>query len=229
MASGDHIWTCAQHSFVWERTWDSTHTSSTGIPWRMYWATFHGTLTVLRASGQSAKGKRQAIVAHVCGDPLSRYTCHATLSQQISSESWGSFRCSSAFALHPPPPKKPCRTGRPSTARGVTRQAASEKVSRYRGGCSSYTCGCRATLCNYATSWWQQETWTPLLMPAEHLRKVPLNPGHQPMATSRATYVFGGMGEYLFHSACLEAIGFNFPSLVAFQRKLAPLCFAFWV
>ena len=30
-------------------------------------------------------------------------------------------------------PTKPCRTCRPSTARGVTRQAASEKVSRYRG------------------------------------------------------------------------------------------------
>ena len=35
-----------------------------------------------------------SIVAHVCGDPLSRYTCRATrvalhVSQQISSESWG--------------------------------------------------------------------------------------------------------------------------------------------
>ena len=49
------------------------------------------------------------------------------------------FRCSRGVALHPPPPpKKLCRTCRPSTARGVARQAASEKI----GGCSSYTCVC---------------------------------------------------------------------------------------
>ena len=53
------------------------------------------------------------------------------VSQQISSESWGF----SGVAVVPrySPPKKACRTCRPSTERGVAHQAASEKVSRYIG------------------------------------------------------------------------------------------------
>ena len=43
------------------------------------------------------------------------------------------FRCSSRVALNPHPQKKPCRTCRPSTARGVARHAASEKVSQLQG------------------------------------------------------------------------------------------------
>ena len=65
-------------------------------------------------------------------------------------------------------PKKPLKSlvapvgCSPSTARGVARQAASEKVSCYRGplGCSSCTCGCYATLCNYGFGLpicWQSE------------------------------------------------------------------------
>ena len=77
----------------------------------------------------------QSIVAHVCGDPLSRSTCRATRVAADFLRILGVFRCSSGIALHPPPLKRPC-------------QAASGKVSRYRG-CSSDTCGCRATLCNY--------------------------------------------------------------------------------
>ena len=82
------------------------------------------------------------IVAHVCGDPPLRYTCRATLVAADFLRILAFFRCSGGIALHTP--NLPCRTCRPSTAGGVARQAASEKVSRYRG-CSSYTCGCRAT------------------------------------------------------------------------------------
>ena len=53
------------------------------------------------------------------------------MSQQISSESWGSSGVAAVSRYTPP--KKPCRTCRPWTARSVACQAASEKVSRYRG------------------------------------------------------------------------------------------------
>ena len=77
--------------------------------------------------------------------------CCATLvalhaSQQISSESWGFSRVATVSRYTPP--KRPCRTCHPSTAIGVARQAASERC-RATGRCSSYTCGCPATLCNY--------------------------------------------------------------------------------
>ena len=39
----------------------------------------------------------------------------------------------SRYTTPPPPSKKPCRTSRPSTARGVALQAASEKVSLQPG------------------------------------------------------------------------------------------------
>ena len=42
------------------------------------------------------------IVAHVCGDPLSRYTCRAT---RVATEfilCLGFFGCSRGIALHPP-------------------------------------------------------------------------------------------------------------------------------
>ena len=58
----------------------------------------------------------------------------------------GFSRCSSGIALHPP--KRPCRTSPPWTARSVARQAGAPKRCRATGGCSSHTCGCRATLCN---------------------------------------------------------------------------------
>ena len=57
---------------------------------------------------------------HVCGEPLSRYTCRSRLPQV-------------AVSRYTSPLKKPCRTCRPSTVRGVARQAASEKVSLYIG------------------------------------------------------------------------------------------------
>ena len=41
------------------------------------------------------------IVAHVCGDPLSRYTCRATHVATDFLRILGLFRCSSSIALHP--------------------------------------------------------------------------------------------------------------------------------
>ena len=66
---------------------------------------------------------------------VSRYMCRSRFPQNP-----GFLRCSSSIALHPPP-KRPCCTCRPLIAIGAARQAASES--------SSYTCGCRVTLCNY--------------------------------------------------------------------------------
>ena len=84
------------------------------------------------------------IRAHSCtrvrGSPVALH-----VSQQIPSESWGFSGVAEVSRYTPPPPqKRPCRACRPWTARGFARQAACEKVSRYRG-CSSYTSGCRAT------------------------------------------------------------------------------------
>ena len=60
----------------------------------------------------------RVMVAHVRRDLLSRYSCRAT-------------RVAAAVSRYTPPPlKRPCRTCRPSTVRGVARQAASVK----RGG-----------------------------------------------------------------------------------------------
>ena len=74
------------------------------------------------------------IAAHVCGDPLSRYTCRATRVAADFPQTPGVFQvCTQRCRATPAPPKKPCRTCRPPTARGVAHQAASEKVSSYRG------------------------------------------------------------------------------------------------
>ena len=43
-------------------------------------------------------------------------------------------------------------TRRASTPKGVARQAASQKVSRYMVGCSNYTCECHATPCIYGNN-----------------------------------------------------------------------------
>ena len=69
---------------------------------------------------------------HTSAGTPCRATCVALhVSQQISSESWG-FSGVAAVSRYTPL-KRPCRTCRPSTARGVARQADSDKVSRYRG------------------------------------------------------------------------------------------------
>ena len=86
------------------------------------------------------------LVAHDCGYPLSRYTCRATRVAADFLDFIAFCRCSTGVALHPlkilvshlPPP---CVPG------GVAPKFGSAKVSRYTV-CRSYSCGCRATLCN---------------------------------------------------------------------------------
>ena len=82
--------------------------------------------------------------------PEALYEPH--VSHQISSESVFFLEgCNSGIALHPP--NKPCRTCRPSTARDVAHQAASEKVSRYRGCLAAALAGialhCATMLINF--------------------------------------------------------------------------------
>ena len=81
----------------------------------------------------------EGLVAHDCGYPLSRYTCRTTRVAADFLDFIAFCRCSTGVALHPlnilvshpPPPRnlglKRCRATR---------------------GCRSYSCGCRATLCN---------------------------------------------------------------------------------
>ena len=51
---------------------------------------------------QAPLARWPSIVAHVCGDPLSRYTCRATSVAADFLRILGFFRCSSSIALHPP-------------------------------------------------------------------------------------------------------------------------------
>ena len=72
------------------------------------------------------RGARMHSCTRARGPPVALH-----VSQQISLESWG-FSGVAAVSRYTPP-KRPCRTCRPRTARSVARQAASERVSRYRG------------------------------------------------------------------------------------------------
>ena len=93
--------------------------------------------------------KHPFIVAHVyvCGDPLSRCTCRATRIPADSSESRG-FSGAAALSRYTPPkgPVAPFALQMP----GVLHVELPLKRCRATGGGSSYTCGCRTTLCNYA-------------------------------------------------------------------------------
>ena len=82
------------------------------------------------------------IVAHVCGDPP--VALHA--SQQISSESWV-FLGVAAVSRYTPlkSPVAPVTLQLP----GVSHVKLPLQRCRGTRGCSSYTGGCRATLCNY--------------------------------------------------------------------------------
>ena len=88
----------------------------------------------------------RSIVAHVCGDPLSRYTCRATRVAADFLRILGLFRCSSSIALHPllEGPVAPVALELP----GVSLVKLPLRRCRTTWGCSNYTCGCRATLCN---------------------------------------------------------------------------------
>ena len=86
------------------------------------------------------------LVAHDCGYPLSRYTCRATRVAADFLDFIVFCRCSTGVALHPlkilvshlPPPQ--CRE--------VSHRNLGLKRCRATQGCRSYSCGCRATLCN---------------------------------------------------------------------------------
>ena len=71
---------------------------------------------------------------------VSRYTCRSRFPQNP-----GFFRCSSNIALHPPPLKGPVAPVALELP-GVSHVKLPLKWCRATWGCSSYTCGCRATL-----------------------------------------------------------------------------------
>ena len=52
---------------------------------------------------EQPKERKDRVVAHVCGVPLSRYRCRATRVAADLLRILG-FKCSSGIALHPPPP-----------------------------------------------------------------------------------------------------------------------------
>ena len=89
---------------------------------------------------------RFSLVAHDCGYPLSRYTCRATRVAADFLDFRAFCRCSTGVALHPPkhfgvaPPPPVCRE--------VSHRNLGLKRCRATRGCRSYSCGCRATLCN---------------------------------------------------------------------------------
>ena len=86
------------------------------------------------------------LVAHDCGYALSRYTCRATRVAADCLDFIAFCRCSTGVALHPlkilvshlPPP----------LCREVSHRNLDLKRCRATRGCRSYSCGCRATLCN---------------------------------------------------------------------------------
>ena len=55
-----------------------------------------------REKGYHLSAPDYNLVAHVCGDPLSRYTCRPTRVAADFLRILGCFRCSSSIALHPP-------------------------------------------------------------------------------------------------------------------------------
>ena len=86
------------------------------------------------------------IVAYVCGDPLSRYTCRATHVAADFLRIQG-FSSVAAVSRYTPPQKGPVAPVDLELP-GVSHVKLPLKRCRATGGCSSYTCGCRATLCD---------------------------------------------------------------------------------
>ena len=87
------------------------------------------------------------LVAHDCGYPLSRYTCRATRVAADFLDSIAFCRCSTGVALHPPKILV-SHLRRPPFPGGVAPKFGCLKRCRATRGCRSYSCGCRATLCN---------------------------------------------------------------------------------
>ena len=91
-------------------------------------------------------GRDPNVVAHDCRYPLSRYTCHATC---VAADflDFGAFcRCSTGVALHPL--KILVSHLPPRLALEVSHRNLGLKRCRATRGCRSYSCGCRAALCN---------------------------------------------------------------------------------
>ena len=78
-----------------------------------------------------------SIVAHVCGDPESRYTCRVPLSQQF-------FMYSSGIVLHAP--KRLLSHPSFVNRQGVSHLKLPLGRCRAKGGGSNYTCKCSAAL-----------------------------------------------------------------------------------
>ena len=90
------------------------------------------TRTAADLRGRSLRGGVLGLVAHDCGNPVSRYTCRATRVAADFLDFIAFCRCSTGVALHPlkilvshlaPPP----------VPGGVAPKFGSEKVSRYTG------------------------------------------------------------------------------------------------
>ena len=86
------------------------------------------------------------LVAHDCGYPLSRYTCRATRVAADFLDFIAFRRCSTGVALHPL--KILVSHLLPPLCREVSHRNLGLKRCRATRGCRSYSCGCRATLCN---------------------------------------------------------------------------------
>ena len=85
------------------------------------------------------------LVAHDCGYPLSRYTCRATRVATDFLDFIAFCRCSTGVALHP---LKILVSHLPPLCWEVSHRNLGLKRCRATRGCRSYSCGCRATLCN---------------------------------------------------------------------------------
>ena len=85
------------------------------------------------------------LVAHDCGYPLSRYTCRATRVAADFLDFREFCRCSTGVALHP---LKILVYLAPPLSQEVSHRNLGLKRCRATLGCRSYSCGCRATLCN---------------------------------------------------------------------------------
>ena len=113
----------------------------------------HGLLdTVKKHTGATLKEcfgfsvRVNALVAHDCGYPLSRYTCCAKRVAADFLDFVAFCRCSSGVSPHPL--KILVSHLSPPHSREVSHRNLGLKRCRATRGCRSYSCGCRATLCN---------------------------------------------------------------------------------
>ena len=94
----------------------------------------------------SSSGEGGGLVTHDCGYPLSRYTCRATRVAADFLDFIAFCRCSTGVALHPV--KILVSHLSPPHSQEVSHRNLGLKRCRATRGCRSYSCGCRATLCN---------------------------------------------------------------------------------